>query len=430
MELDKEVEMKQSMHKSSWSAKTLHALLTAGVVAAMLPGCGGSNSGDLARLEIPGGDASEVTPVELGNSLAGLDAADQATFTEGRIAFMTAEDPDEGLGPVFNGTSCGECHLSGAVGGAGFDLTLTRVTRIGGMKNGAYSDLEEFGGPVIQRRSIREMIANHPVAPEVVPPQARFVSERITTPLFGLGLIESIPDSTIIALAAKRHPDGVNGVINYVVNPINGKTEIGRYGWKSQISSLDVFSSDAYLNEMGITTPLFPSENMPQGQPMPAGADTVGDPEDQDDGPLFAQFIRFLAPPTRQNITSIVAQAGERVFDQIKCTSCHVPSLQTSASLSSALASKKVNLYSDLLIHRMGRGLADGVIQGEAKGDQWRTAPLWGLSRRVLFLHDGRSTTIEDAIMQHDGEGRASRDRFARLSAEDKAAVLQFLSGL
>jgi CxxC motif-containing protein (DUF1111 family) len=337
------------------------------------------------------------------------------------------ETREEGIGPVFNGTSCAECHNAGAIGGG----SRIRVTRIGGLKNGLYTDLPEFGGPVLQNRSLREFDTSCPIPGEVVPREASFVSLRITTPLFGAGLVEAIPDATILGNIRLNDPDGVQGVPNRVYNPLTAKTEIGRFGWKAQHSSLILFSGDAYLNEMGITSKLFPKENLPQGLPIPKGWDSVADPEDQDgDVEKFVDFMRFLAAPGRRLPLTPQVQEGERLFANIRCNTCHVSEMMTGNSPIQALSNQPVRLYSDLLLHRMGRGLADGIQQGDAKGDQFKTAPLWGLSRRNAFLHDGRANSPEEAIGWHDGEARNARDRFAKLPARDRDALMAFLRSL
>jgi len=211
------------------------------------------------------------TSLVLGQALPGLTEEQSAAFKDGLQAFSTTETREDGLGPVFNGTSCGECHKAGAIGGASTDLTISRVTRIGGYRNNQYSDLADLGGPVLQARSLKEFDTACPISGEVVPSGNVYVSHRITTPLFGAGLIEAIPDSAILANAGKADADGVKGMANFEINPLNGQKEVGRFGWKAQHSNLEVFAADAYLNEMGITTTLFPTENKPQGNAIPAG---------------------------------------------------------------------------------------------------------------------------------------------------------------
>jgi CxxC motif-containing protein (DUF1111 family) len=371
------------------------------------------------------------TSTVLGQSLPGLSDQQKEAFKEGLGAFATVEVRADGLGPVFNGTACAECHKAGAIGGAGTDLSISRVTRIGGMVGGVYSDLANLGGPVLQARSLKEFDDSCPITGEVVPPQANYVSRRITTPLFGAGLIEAIPDSAILARAGQTDPDGVRGTANIIFNPETGRNEVGRFGWKAQHSSLHQFAGDAYLNEMGITTVFFPRENLPQGKPISAGWDPVTDPEDQDgDTDKFTTFMRLLAPAGRRLPITPRVQDGERIFNNIRCSSCHTPEMRTAPNAIAALSSQPVRLYSDLLLHQMGSGLADGIRQGKSLGDQYKTAPLWGLSRRSFFLHDGRATTYIDAIAAHGGEATAARNRFMGLRPSDRDALLLFLDSL
>lgn len=404
------------------------ALLGAGALALVLAACGGSGGSGSQG----GGDGGAVgDPLyTIGDPLVDLTAEERTAFADGLASFKTVEDEGDGLGPVFNGTSCSECHQAGSVGGAALNDTIARVTRIGGIRNGAYSDLSSEGGPVLQSRSLREFIPDFPLYAETVPADAQFVSHRMTTPLFGAGLIEAIPAATILARTKLNDPDGVHGEANIIHDPETGKDEVGRFGWKAQMPTLHLFAGDAYLNEMGITTASFPSENLPEGLPMPDGCDTVADPEDHDgDAEKFAAFMRFLAPPTPLAPTTISIE-GSKLFDQARCTACHVPLMVTGSNSSNALAHRNVRLYSDLLLHHMGPALADGIQQGKAKGDQFKTAPLWGLSHRQFFLHDGQATTVEDAIMMHGGEATKAKGRFMAMTPDQQAAVIVFLSRL
>ena len=390
--------------KSRWQVAAA-ATLMLGVGA-----CGGSGSNAPTRTERP-----PLTPAE------------QALFDAGKTTFTTAEDPDEGLGPVFNGRSCGECHTAGGVGGAGEDLVLSRVTRIGAGAGAGYYDLPELGGPVIQRRSVQELDASSPILPEVVPAGAEHVSRRITTPLFGAGLIEAIPDAEILKNIRSGDPDGVTGVANYAVSPITGQRQVGRFGWKSQVATLAHFAADAYLNEMGITTPVFPIDNPPQGQPL---FDPVADPEDDgEDLEKFSDFMRLLPAVDPAPATANTTR-GAKVFQQIRCDTCHVPTMRTGESSVAALSNQWASLYSDLLTHDLGPGIADGIFQGDADGNHFRTAPLWGLRLRKFFLHDGRATTPDAAIREHGGEALAARARYEKLSESDRAALLEFLGAL
>ncbi len=376
----------------------------------------------------PGGSEDLTKPL---NGLTGKPLTD---FNDGLAEFKDEETIADGLGPVFNGKSCAECHAVPSVGGSEPNLGVARETRIGG-PNG--DPLVNLGGPLLQQRAISLPGCNN-LAGEVVPQEATFVSLRLSTPLFGAGLMEAIPDTTILQNADPG--DGISGRPNFVFNPDTRKTELGRFGWKAQVATLHQFAGDAYLNEMGITNPSFPNENRPQGQPIPPGCDTVTDPEDNGSGvKAFENFMKFLAPAPRRTITDQVLRdqvlKGEIVFRSkisggIGCASCHVPMMMTGNNSVKALSQQQVNLFSDLLLHDMGPGLADGIVQGMAQENEFRTAPLWGLSRRNRFMHDGGSNTIEGAILRHDGEAKTARDRFERLSPSERDALLAFLGSL
>lgn len=372
-------------------------------------------------------------PPPVGGPLPGLTQQQMNRFNQGRNEFLQIENQGSGLGPVFNGVSCVQCHAAGAPGGASpAPNGVSVVTRIGAIVGGSYSDLEAFGGPLIQARSLREFNPNYPIPREVVPVQAQFVSRRITTPIFGMGLIEEIPSTTILSRSGVNQGNGVMGVANMVVNPDTGLTELGRFGWKAQVSTAHAFSGDAYLNEMGITNPTFGTESAPQGGTIPPGADIVPDPEDEagDAVGLLADFMRFTAPPNPLPPT-VGSGSGARLFNQIQCTSCHVPRMTTGVSPVAALSQKQVNLYSDLLLHRMGAGLADGIRQGQAEGDQFRTPPLWGLRfRQNVLLHDGRANSIDLAIRLHGGEAQIIRDKYVGLTILERQQIVEFLSRL
>jgi CxxC motif-containing protein (DUF1111 family) len=376
---------------------------------------------------------ASVRSEDLTKPLPGLTAEELADFDEGLEEFEEVETVAEGLGPVFNGKSCAECHSVPSVGGSEPNVGVARETRIGRLFNGVFDPLDgsvsvDRGGGLLQQRAIN--LPGCSLNGEVVPPEATFVSLRNSPPLFGAGLMEAIPEATIVGNALHN-----GGRPNRVFNPDTGGTELGRFGWKAQVATLHQFAGDAYLNEMGITNPTFPDENLPHGQPIPPGCDTapVPNPNDlEDDGSgvtAFENFMKFLAPAPRRPITDQVRR-GEQVFSQIGCASCHVPTMTTGNNPVKALSKKPVNLFSDLLLHDMGPGLADDIVQGLATGNEFRTAPLWGLSRRDHFLHDGRSNTIEEAILLHGGEAQDALDRFVRLSQSDHDALLAFLGSL
>jgi len=365
-----------------------------------------------------------------------LPGADLARFLAGREAFTEVEGVSDGIGPVFNNVSCVSCHDGPAVGG-GSDVFSTRI---GAMGRRGFDPLERFGGPTIQTQGIGEF-GEYEYVGEIVPKEATIVAHRRATPTFGFGLVDAVPDRTLIFIAWMQHcfsPETA-GKPNMVVDLRTGNPAVGRFGWKAQAASVFDFCADAYKDEMGITVPGLHSsddgrnvaeENCPQGDCDSLEWNPIPTPNegDADDVEAFADFIRLLAPPPRGRITRDV-RSGAAVFRKIGCASCHLPTLRTGANNVDALDRVTFHPYSDFLLHDMGR-LGDGIEQGTASGREMRTAPLWGLRKQPSYLHDGRAATVEEAILQHDGQARSARNRFLKLNNRDHDQLLDFLESL
>jgi CxxC motif-containing protein (DUF1111 family) len=266
---------------------------------------------------------------------------------------------------------------------------------------------------------------------------------RIPTPVFGLGLIEAISDETIAANESLRQM-GISGHANRSGND----GTITRFGWKAQNKSLTIFAGEAYNVEQGVSNEVFPSERRPAGS-VP-GCVFNATPEDYSDlsastpahagGDVeaFANFMRYLAPPapassgftTTIGVTVKAASVanGKTAFSTAGCQLCHTPAMTTGKHPSAALSDKTANLYSDLLVHDVGTG--DGITQGAALGDEFRTAPLWGVGQRLFFLHDGRASDIVDAVEQHQGEASGVTKRYRQLSPADRQDLINFLRSL
>jgi CxxC motif-containing protein (DUF1111 family) len=360
---------------------------------------------------------------DFGNALPGLTPEEQQAFEEGLEEFTEVETVEEGLGPVFNGVSCAACHSSPAIGG---DSPVVE-TRFGTLDKKQFDPLLSGGGSLIQVDGIGA--TNDCVfVGETVPDEATIVAGRKTTPLFGAGLIEAIPDDSLRQLAG-RQPSAIKGKVHGVKEVFSPQRRAGRFGHKAQAATLLQFSGDAYLNEMGITSPNFRLENCPNGDCSLLRCDPVADPEDDGSGvEAFADFMRLLAPPPRGAITPEV-EAGEQVFSRIGCAGCHVPTWTTGSSPVAALNGVTFHPYSDFLLHDMSR-LGDGIEQGQASGTEMRTMPLWGLRERKTFLHDGRTRSLTEAIGAHAGQGQAARDQFEALSGPEVQQLLEFLQSL
>ena len=365
-------------------------------------------------------------PPQLGDALPGLTKAQFAAWLDGKDDFESPETEASGLGPIFNRDSCVTCHNTPVSGGAG----PINVTRFGRTDGGVFNPLVNLGGSLQQEMEI------NPVLHEVVPPQANVVAHRNSTPLFGLGLIEAIPDDQILQNVHTTPLDGVVGKVSRVADAATGKTLIGRFGWKAQQATLLSFAGDAYLNEIGITNRLFPVENAPNGNTqLLAQYDTVADPEDvvdpttgKADIDRVTEFMRFLGAPPRLP-PSNSASAGRSVFQNTGCAVCHVPLMMTGPNKIAALNQQQVWLFSDLLLHDMG-SLGDGIAQGAADVREMRTSPLWGLRASAPYLHDGRAATVDDAIKAHDGEAKTARDRYMKLSKQQVQQLLDFLMSI
>jgi CxxC motif-containing protein (DUF1111 family) len=427
---------------------------------------------ELARDPGPrGGEPSAGAP------LAGLSEPELAIFAAGREDFTEVDDVEEGLGPIMNLDSCAGCHLHPAVGGT----SPPKNPQIAfATKEGAKNQAPPFlalDGPVREARFVRNAngthdggvhalftIAGRKDAPGCSLAQPDFAAElarhnvifRIPTPVFGGGLIEQIPDSVILANVAhhaeRKQAMGIGGRVNFLLphSTISGQANrngndgtIGRFGWKAQNKSLLLFSGEAYNVEMGISNEAFPTERAEtqecQFAPVPNSVHDLA-AKNLADGissiERFAFFMRFLAAPTPSPDTPggepSIAR-GRAAFEEVGCALCHTPSLTTGNSNVAALRSQPVNLYSDLLLHDLGRGLEDGVSQGQANGREFRTAPLWGLGQRLFFLHDGRTNDLVEAVLAHFGRGSEANAvvrEFFHLPPARQQDVYNFLRSL
>lgn len=410
------------------------ALVTSPLFATLLmAGCG------VEPMTI-GEPAHPISAARPGDPLPGLTPDQLALFRLGEAEFVRVFQPREGLGPVFIERACVACHALGGTGGADDLSDLNHIVfRFGKITGGKYDPLKSEGGDVQQTRSIAGEQPGCAVPPEQVPADATIQAGRNPLQVFGAGFIDAIPDAAILAGAGPRG-DGVNGRPN-----LDAMGRPGRFGWKAQGTTLFAFSATAANGTMGVTTPPSPAENLPQGQPIPPGC-TAADVGYTNPNDITGAFLinttgweALLAPPEPRRLGAH-ARHGKQLFSDVGCGKCHTPELSTgdySVRLPSgallpvaALSHKQAALYSDLLIHDMGPDLDEQVTMGQARGTEFRTAPLWGLRHRVAFLHDARAGSIEEAIDWHGGEAQAIRDRYYALSDDDQRALLAFLRAL
>jgi CxxC motif-containing protein (DUF1111 family) len=380
------------------------------------------------RRRATGTGATQTLTQPAGAPLAGLTAAEIASFNTGRGTFNRDANNATGLGPVFNERSCTECHSAPVIGG-GSARTVTRFAR---RVAGVFDPLTALGGSLLQDHAIGAGNGSqHNFTPERVPAEATIVVRRRTTPLFGLGLVDATADADFIALAAAQaaRGDGVAGRVNMTDNIRAGTKTVGRFGWKAQVPTLFQFAGDALVNEMGITTPDFPSETCPQGNCAELTFNPAPGVNDTGNGPLtMTDFMMMLAAPER-GIRTADSIAGEQIFETVGCGQCHAATLTSGSSSIASLDHKSYHPYSDFLLHDMG-ALGDGLEMASSTGSEMRTEPLWGLRFINRYLHDGRATTLEQAIAAHDGQARASNDRFAALLPDAKAKLIAFLRSL
>jgi CxxC motif-containing protein (DUF1111 family) len=371
-------------------------------------------------------------PPKPGEPLSGLIPEERALFDRGKAQFATVFTPETGLGPVFNGAACAECHEDPAVGGRGDEVEVHVSAFL--PATGFCDPLVDKGGIVIQQKVTPALRAALGIDKEPQPIEATAIAHRTAPDLLGFGLLDAIPDSVILAYADPddRNQDGISGRPNRF---FDGR--LGRFGRKALVPTLNEFNAGAYVFEQGITSPAIPTEETVGGQQIPEGVDPVAEPEiTQEALDLTNGFVRFLAPPAPQKLSSTGKQ-GQKLFSKIGCAGCHLPTISTGEHAVKALRFKKVAAYTDLLLHDMGPELAD-VCLGLATPSEFRTEPLMGLRFSVeaggesepSFLHDGRARSIEEAIRLHGGEGAASRDKFAALSEAERAALLNFLESL
>lgn len=364
-------------------------------------------------------------PAQVGDPLPGLTPEERARFEAGRQVFARAFTPEDGLGPLFNGESCLACHDDPLLGGSGatIEIHATRFDPSG------CDPLFEEGGPVIQQRAT-PLLQERGIEREAIPPRATASGERTTPPLFGVGLIDAIPEAAILAHADPLDADG-DGISGKANRFLDGR--LGRFGRKAFVPTLFEFNAGAFPLEQSVTTPLQPVEETVNGVPVPVGTDPVPEPEvTLEVLEAVTDFTRFLAAPPRPRLTAGPRRdmkKGEELFERVGCATCHVPSMQTAPSDIPALDRQTVFLYSDLLVHDMGPELAD-VCLGLAEPSEFRTELLMGLRFRQRFLHDGRAATLRDAIEQHGGEAAAAREAFEALDAGEQRFLLRFLESL
>jgi len=361
--------------------------------------------------------------------------ADECDFETAAEEFTGPESVADGLGPIFNGVGCGECHVVPILGGFG-----QVVEKRAGFFNGR-EFIDHPGGSLIQDRAT---VA--PLQELTMPAHTNVTAFRGTLSVLGDGFVEAIDSGTLEDLR-RQQPSSMRGrLIEVPVLEAPGRTRAGRFGWKNQQASLVSFSADAYKNEMGITSPLEPEENTSNGTSVVPWDEVPGEPAVVDDEgvdvELFALFMRSTLAPPRDIERSRTADArdGSGLFNSTGCAVCHTRDITTAPPGSlinggafrvpGTLGNKIIHPFSDFLLHDIGTG--DGIVQngGAATRNEVRTVPLWGLRTRGRFMHDGLSFNLTDAILRHDNQARSARDAFRGMSSRSKDKLLAFLMSL
>ncbi len=367
----------------------------------------GGKSQRSAGLVPPG--APVLAADSYGGPAGSLDAAESARFERGRAAFDRDFPAAEGLGEVFNGDSCRACHFLPEIGGAGpIDVNVMRHGSVNAM-----TFIEPAIGTIIHRHAV----APDERAEDFSATSDTFYEMRQTPSVFGLGLVEQIPAASIVAGEdpADTDGDGVSGRAHMLADG-----RLGRFGWKAQVPSLQEFARDAFGAELGISVPAEAGQTFGFGSDGDGRADPeIGLTELQD----LVFFMQQLARPPRSSSDQGAELAGEAMFGTVGCADCHTPSL--------ALADgTPVPLFSDLLLHDVAVPGSLGIVDGDASMTEFRTPPLWGLATSAPYFHDGRSDSIEDAVLRHDGEALAARTAYQALSAGERSQLLAFLRSL
>ena len=449
-------------------------VVAAAVVTTRLAG-GDERAGDPALSGGAGATVFDVTADAFARSLPSLSRLERRGFAVGNRFFnpnwVTAPASTtglDGLGPTFNAQSCSSCHFKDGraqpptrarVPELGLLLRLS-VARPGGdpqpvrLYGGQLQDRAILGVPAEGRIRIRHTVRRGRYADgtpyELLAPSYSIVdrafgplpaglqiSPRVAPAVFGVGLLEAVPERTVLANAdpGDRDRDGISGRANRVADARAGGRALGRFGWKANVPTVEQQNAGAFNGDIGITSPIFPKQNCSAGQRACEAARGGGTPEvDEHKLARITLYTRTLAVPARRRVDSTAA--GERSFAEIGCSSCHLPELRTGASDVPALAHEDIRPYTDLLLHDMGPGLADGRPDGLATGSEWRTAPLWGIglvetvNRHTRFLHDGRARNLAEAILWHGGEAAPAAQRFRELPRAERASLLAFLRSL
>ncbi|HET7863099.1 MAG TPA: di-heme oxidoredictase family protein [Burkholderiaceae bacterium] len=447
-------------------------MTAAALIATPLTAAPQARPGGDTTVEITGRNAFSMPAANLDDAGRERFAIGNSFFRRNWVEAPASTQARDGLGPHFIARSCGGCHVNdgrGAPPQAGSSQAAALLLRLSVPGAGSHGEplpeptyghqlstsattgVRPEGQLVVHERQMpvqlkdgSRVLLRQPVfsvsALGYGPMAADTMkSPRLAPQLIGVGLIEAITEADIEAnaLTQAQRRDGIRGVVNRVWDAPSQQTRVGRFGWKANVASLAHQTAAAFVGDMGVTSPLFTEQDCTPRQPDCLRAPQGGQPEI--DQARFADVVFYqaaLAPPARRVAREADLQEGERLFERAGCAACHRPSYVTGPSAERHLAGQQIWPYTDLLLHDMGEGLADGRPDFLANGRQWKTPPLWGIgllqavNGHQRLLHDGRARGVAEAILWHGGEGRASRDSFAALSQAQRSALLRFVESL
>ena len=398
--------------------------------------------------------------------------AGNAFFNRNWVDAASEVNGSDGLGPLFNVRSCSTCHFKDGrgqppVGNAVPNGWLMRISVPGEGDQGAPKPEPIYGNQIsvralpglepearirVRYQAVQELYPDY-VAYQLLKPNYTLdnwkygephaelmTSPRVASAVFGLGLLDAIPEQTLLDRADPddKDGDGISGRPNWVWSKSRHEKALGRFGWKANKATLVDQTAGAFVGDMGITSDLFPDENHTEGQEIGEEYPSGGAPEiSQQDLEDVVFYLQTLAVPAARIQDRGSFKQGKQLFHSIQCAACHIPAMMTAEDYPvEALAGQLIRPYSDLLLHDMGEGLADGRPDFEANGNEWRTPPLWGIgllekvNGHTRLLHDGRARNIEEAILWHGGEAEASREAFKSLTAEERKLLIQFVESL
>ena len=410
-----------------------------------------TNLGGALSTDLPGRHAIQATAPNV------TDPKKISDQTAGFAIFHRITTPKQGLGPLFVNSSCAGCHVNNGKGPATFGVPsrngssmVVKVKPRGLLPDGSAPEIPGIGGQILDQSvtkpikrtvsvSWTEMRGRYPdgtkyslrkptlgIPKDFKVPRGTIYSLRMSPPMIGMGLLEAVPSTKIVQWsdAQDADGDGISGRVNWVKDRSTGSYVVGRFGFKATLPTVLQQTASALYHDMNITNPLFGADT----DPAEAKLETLHS---------IAVYLRLAGVPKARAQEEPSVLAGKQIFQRLKCESCHKMTVATGAHEDGELSDQTIHPFTDLLLHDMGKGLADSWSEFSARGREWRTTPLWGLgferqlgNSKPIYLHDGRARSLEEAILWHDGEAAASQKAFVSSSKRDRRSLISFLNSL